>query len=235
MPYPRRLHHPGLIYHVINRGNNQQPIFHDKEDYRRYLGVIYRYKRKFGFRLFAYCLMTNHVHLLVQVGDKASISQIMQSVTICHTRHHHTKYKQSGHLWQGRFRSPIVSDDEYLKNAMIYIEQNPVRAGMANRPEDYPWSSYLLNVRHEDSKLIDRSQNPLNTKNKSAVKEWIKEYKSAMRKSLNVQDIVRIRKTSRGTDNYMSKKFTEQMTNLLPKKRRRGRPRKNYDLNDCNI
>lgn len=179
--------------------------------------------------------MTNHVHLLLQVGEKASISQIMQSITICHTRHYHFKYKRSGHLWQGRFRSPIVSDDEYLRNVMVYIEQNPVRAGMVNRPEEYRWSSYLLNVKHKESKLIDRNKNPIINKNKSNVREWIKEYKAAMRKSLNDRDIGKIRKTSRGTGNYISKGFTEQMTNLIPKKRRRGRPRKNYDVNNCNI
>jgi len=75
----------GLIYHVINRGNNRQAIFLEDEDYELYLGLLYRYKQKFGFKLFSYCLMTNHIHLLIRVNEKATISQIMQRLTNAHT------------------------------------------------------------------------------------------------------------------------------------------------------
>ncbi len=91
---------PGLVYHVINRGNNRQAIFLEDEDYEKYLGLIYRYKGLFNFKLFAFCLMTNHVHLLIQVGEKKTISQIMQSLTNAHTRHYNFKYQTSGHVWQ---------------------------------------------------------------------------------------------------------------------------------------
>ena len=77
-----RIHYPGLIYHVINRGNNRQAIFLEDEDYERYLGVLYRFKKAYEFKLFAYCLMTNHVHLLIKVSEKGNISKVMQSITL---------------------------------------------------------------------------------------------------------------------------------------------------------
>lgn len=158
-----RIVYPGLTYHVINRGNNRDVIFAEEEDYYQYLNTIERYKKKYEFKLFAYCLMTNHVHLLIKVSDKANISRVMQSLTIAHTRFYNFKYRRCGHVWQGRFMSPIVSEDGHLLMVMRYIEQNPVRAKMVQRAEDYRWSSYKLNVRLEDSKLIDRNANEKNS------------------------------------------------------------------------
>lgn len=122
MAYPLRIHSPDLIYHILNRGNNRQAVFLKDDDYRHYLDILKRYKEKFNFKIFAYCLMTNHVHILLQSSAKASISKVMQAITIAHTRHYHYVYNCSGHLWQGRFKSPLVSDDEYLLAVMRYIE-----------------------------------------------------------------------------------------------------------------
>lgn len=235
MVLPKRIHHPGFIYHVINRGNNRQAVFLEDEDYSRYLGVLYRYKRKLNFKIFAYCLMTNHIHLLIQVSEKASISKIMQAVTICHTRHYHYKYRQCGHLWQGRFRSPIVSGDAYLMKAMMYIEQNPVRAKMVMRMGDYRWSSYKLNMRRKESKFIDRKDNPLYIKLGGDEKRWVLEYQRKMQEVLNKKQLGEIRKSTRGIGNYMSEKFKKVMKDLIPKKRRPGRPRKSYDISDCEV
>ena len=85
--YPR-ITYPHLNYHVINRGNNRDVVFVEPEDYRHYLNTIQRYKKKYGFKLYAYCLMTNHVHLLIKVGEAGSISRIMQSITVAHTRYY---------------------------------------------------------------------------------------------------------------------------------------------------
>lgn len=120
----------GLTYHVINRGNNREVIFVEEEDYTHYLNTVQRYKKKYGFKLFAFCLMTNHVHMLIKVEGDVSISRIMQSITIAHTRFYNYKYQRSGHVWQGRFMSPIVSEDDHLLTVMRYIEQNPLRARM---------------------------------------------------------------------------------------------------------
>ena len=108
-----RITRPGLIYHVINRGNNKEIVFVEEEDYRHYLNTIQRYKKKYGFKLFAFCLMTNHVHLLIKVSDTGTISRIMQSITVAHTRYYNYSYKRCGHVWQGRFNraESITSGD----------------------------------------------------------------------------------------------------------------------------
>src|SRR5258708_1356470 len=98
-----RITHPGLIYHVIKRGNNKEIIFAEEEDYQHYLNTLQRYKKKYGFKLFSYCLMTNHVHLLIKVGQEGTISHIMQSITVAHTRYYNYVYRRCGHVWQGRF------------------------------------------------------------------------------------------------------------------------------------
>ena len=226
MARTKRIKHPGLIYHVINRGNNRQAIFLEDEDFEKYLGLIYRYKSKFDFRLFAYCLMTNHVHLLIQVGEEGSISQIMQAITNAHTRHYHFKYRSSGHVWQGRFKSPIVSDDGYLLMVMQYIEQNPVRAGLSQRIEDYRWSSYLLNMRIKESKLIDRAHNPAYQMLGTSTDERVRAYRQHMQLNLQEKDIENIRQSVKQGEGYMSERFRKQMSQMLPKKRSRGRPRK---------
>jgi len=130
MSRPLRINLSDFIYHVLNRGNNRQVIFVEEKDYLHYLDILKRYKEKFQFKIFAYCLMSNHIHLLIQISQKGTISEIMKAITIAHTRYYHYKYQSSGHVWQGRFKSPLVSSDEYLLAVMRYIEQNPVRAGI---------------------------------------------------------------------------------------------------------
>jgi putative transposase len=161
MPRPLRIHLPDLIFHVLNRGNNRQVVFAEEQDYLHYLEILKRYKEKFNFKIFAYCLMTNHIHLLIKTSSGGTISQIMKAMTIAHTRHYHFKYNSSGHIWQGRFKSPIVSDDEYLLILMRYIEQNPVRAGMVDHPEKYLYSSYHINIKIEKDNLVDKEENPV--------------------------------------------------------------------------
>jgi putative transposase len=159
MPRPVRINLPNLIYHVVNRGNNRQVVFAEESDYHKYLDILRRYKAEFGFKVFAYCLMSNHIHLLLKTSEKGGISAIMKAVTIAHTRNYHFKYNCSGHIWTGRFKSPIVSDDEYLLTVMRYIEQNPVRAGMVNHPGEYAYSSYGSNVKKDADNFIDKEEN----------------------------------------------------------------------------
>lgn len=229
MGWPYRLHYPGFIYHIINRGNNRQAIFLEEEDFRRYLSLLYHYKKKYNYKIFAFCLMTNHVHLLIQV-NQASVSRIMQSLTIGHTKHYHFKYCCCGHLWQGRFKSPIVSGDEYLLEAMRYIEQNPLRARMVERIEDYPWSSYKMNVSRKNFKMIDRRDNPIWEKLGADDRERIKNYRNKLAEGIVDDKIKVIHKSTQGVSHYFSQRFQEQMAQLLPKKRTRGRPRK-YEIN----
>lgn len=220
-----RINYPNLIYHIINRGNNRDIVFVEEEDYYHYLNTIQRYKKKYQFHLYAYCLMTNHVHLLIKVTDQGNISRIMQSITVAHTRWYNFKYRRCGHVWQGRFHSPIVSEDGHLLKVMQYIEQNPVRAKMVEDPVQYRYSSYRLNIRKKDSKLIDRSENKVFHILGENLQERIYNYRQLMESELEADQLKRIRYSTRNGGHYISEKFQGQIAQLLPKKRGRGRPR----------
>ncbi len=226
MPRPIRIYYPGLIYHILNRGNNRQVIFVEEEDYRHYLDILQRYKEKFEFRVFAYCLMTNHIHLLLQVSEKASISKIMQAITIAHTRYYHFKYQCSGHIWQGRFKSPLISDDEYLLTTMRYIEQNPIRAGMVKHLKGYPWSSFQLNIQSRTDNLVDREENPVYNSLGNSLEERRATYKEFALALLEDEKVQGIRYSLLGRFHYASEKFQQQINQKLIRKRSVGRPRK---------
>ena len=140
------------IYHVMLRGINRQTIFEDREDADKFLYTVQDVKETSGFDLYAYCLMTNHIHLLVKEG-KEDFGQTMKRIGGKYVYWYNMKYERSGNLFQGRFKSEVVEDDEYLLMAMRYIHQNPVAAGMVKDPGNYPWSSY--NDYLKDSKRID--------------------------------------------------------------------------------
>ena len=139
MPRARRITIPALPHHIIQRGNNRQAIFFDDEDYRFYLQCLRQAKAKCACRIYAYVLMTNHVHLLVEPTRERDLGRFMQSVGRRYVRYINQRYGRSGTLWEGRFKSAVVSRDEYLIVCSRYIEWNPVRAGLVTHPRDYPW------------------------------------------------------------------------------------------------
>ena len=132
----------GLVYHALNRGNNRADVFAEESDYVAFLQALGQTQSRFPFKLFGYCLMTNHFHLLLQPGQGQSISRILQSVTVAHTWRFHRSYQSSGHVWQGRFKSAVIQADEHLLVVLRYIEANPLRAAMVSDAGDYRWSSY---------------------------------------------------------------------------------------------
>jgi len=222
----RRYNQAGIIHHIVNRGNNRQAIFLEGTDQRHYLRCLYNYKKKYQFQLYAFCLMTNHVHLLLRVGVKGNLSKIMQSLAVAYCRWYHYKYRCSGHIWQGRFSSSIVSDDEYLLTAMQYVEENPVRAGIVKEIGDYLYSSYKLNVRYKSSKLIDREENPAYKALGQDEESRSTAYRKLMVNRLDEHRLDEVRKSFEGNKGFMSERFRRQREEMLPKKRLRGRPRK---------
>src|SRR5438046_4206305 len=111
----------GLVYHALNRGNNRGPVFGDTTDYRAFLRALGQTQRRYPFRLYGYCLMTNHFHLLLEPGPGQSISRILQSLTVAHTWRYHKRHGTSGHVWQGRFKSPTIQDDAHALTVLRYI------------------------------------------------------------------------------------------------------------------
>src|SRR5947209_4251956 len=143
-----------LVYHSLNRGNNRAPVFGHASDYRAFLEALGQTQRRYPFALYGYCLMTNHFHLLLAPGPGQSISRILQSLTVAHTWRYHRRHGSVGHVWQGRFRSPVVESDEHLLTVLRYVEANPLRAGMVLDLRDYPWSSYAAHgLGHADTLL----------------------------------------------------------------------------------
>lgn len=136
-----RLHYPGALYHVILRGNARQEVFHDVEDRYRFYLFLQEGTERFGHRILAFCLMTNHVHLAVQVGV-VPLSRIMQNITFRFTRWHNWRQGRTGHLFQGRYKSFLVDADSYLQELVAYIHLNPLRAGLTTKPASYRWSSH---------------------------------------------------------------------------------------------
>jgi len=132
----------GLIYHAINRGNNRERVFFGAGDFWAFLKALAQTQLRYPFRLFGYCLMSNHFHLVLQPEDRQSISRILQSLTVAHTWHYHRYHKSVGHVWQGRFKSPLIEGDAHLLTVLRYAESNPLRGGMVADLADYPWSSY---------------------------------------------------------------------------------------------
>lgn len=147
MPRRARMYIPGLPYHIVQRGNNRQCCFFDDEDRRIYLGLWQQMSRRYGVRVHAYCLMSNHVHLLLTPLNRDSVSNATRVVGSCYARHINERYQRTGSLWEGRHRASVVQSGRYLMTCYRYIELNPVRAGMVAEPEDYIWSSYRANVR----------------------------------------------------------------------------------------
>lgn len=128
------------IYHVILRGINRQDIFYDDEDYQHFLETINKMKSDHQFTIYGYCLMTNHIHLLIQENTD-SISRVMSRIGTSYAWWYNRKYGRSGHVFQGRYGSECVEKDAYLLTVIRYIHKNPVKAGMVQKPEEYRWSS----------------------------------------------------------------------------------------------
>ena len=154
MPRPLRPIADGLIYYAINGGNNRQPVFESEGDFLAFLKAIADLKERKAFDLYGYCLMSNHIHLLIHARE-ASISRIVQSLLVSHTQRYHLFHRSCGHVWQGRFKSPVIQDDDHLLTVLRYIEANPVRAGMVELAGDYRWSSFRCHGLGESNDLLD--------------------------------------------------------------------------------
>lgn len=141
MPRKLRIHIPGALYHVILRGNARQDIFSDDRDRLRFYEILNKSHERFQYRILAFCLMINHVHLAVQVGD-IPLSRIMQNISQNYTRWFNWRHTKCGHVFQGRYKAIMVDADSYLLELVAYIHLNPVRAGVADQPAQHRWSSH---------------------------------------------------------------------------------------------
>ncbi|NQT89959.1 MAG: transposase [Candidatus Omnitrophica bacterium] len=150
-----RLQEEGATYHVYCRGNNKVKIFYATDDYRKFKRNLTRYKSKYGFRLYAYALMVNHIHLLVEPKEIDGLPAIMKSLNVSYSIWHNRRYDCVGHVWQGRYNSKIIKDERSFLTCMGYIEMNPVRAGIVVEPASYKWSSCYERFHRVRDPIID--------------------------------------------------------------------------------
>lgn len=154
MPRRKRELENGGIYHIYCRGNNRQRLFRCEKDFEKYLELLKKIKDRYEFQLYHYCLMSNHVHLLMEVVQGRNLACIMHQLQLGYARYYKKQYKYTGHLYQGRFRSPRISEESYYLQCGRYIERNPVKAKMVDKAEDYEYSSASYYVMGHDNDLI---------------------------------------------------------------------------------
>lgn len=151
-----RLSVPGHLHHVIQRGIDRQPIFRDAVDYEAMRTFMAEQARSCGVALHAYVLMENHFHALVTPAQDGALARMMQGIGRRYVRHFNARAQRLGTLWEGRYRCAVLEPEVFLLDAMAYLDLNPVRAGLAESPADYPWSSH----RHYIGRVLERGISP---------------------------------------------------------------------------
>lgn len=142
MARPLRIQFPGAVYHISSRGNERKAIFKSRRDRAKFIEYLQSATERYGAAIYCFCLMDNHYHLLMETPE-GNLSQIMQHINGSYTTYYNVKRKRAGHLLQGRYHAILVEADSYALELSRYIHLNPVRAGIATRPEEHFWSSYV--------------------------------------------------------------------------------------------
>lgn len=148
-----RIEYKGCLFHVMAKGNNGEFVLANEEDKQMYLELIKKYKERYSFKLYAYCIMDNHVHMLIEQED-TPLSKIMQGIQQSYTQRYNKKYKRTGHVFQQRYKAEICNKDEYLLQLIRYIHNNPAKAGI-KEGLNYRWSSHKEYIANSKSELID--------------------------------------------------------------------------------
>ncbi len=217
----------GQPQHIIQRGNNRELIFVHDDDYKFYLECLLSAINKNKLSVYAYVLMTNHVHILASPETETSISKTFQSVGRRYVQYFNYTYKRTGTLWEGRYKATVIDSDQYLLTCMRYIELNPVRAGMVEQPSEYPWSSYAANAEGKKNKLIKlhkvfRQMGTSEEKRQSA-------YRQLFQLAIGKSDLDALREATNKGWVLGSEHFREKIERLSGRRavaKLRGRPKK---------
>jgi putative transposase len=217
----------GVPCHVIQRGNNREKCFFGEDDYRHYLDCLREACAKYGCVVHAYVLMPNHVHLLMTPKKRDGVSRVMQSVGRRYVQYVNAARGRTGTLWEGRHKASLIDSEKYLLTCARYIELNPVRAGMVDRPADYPWSSHRAHARGEFDPVIDYSAEYLALGRTPSERQ--KAYRELFRARFAESDLQAIRLAANlcvplGGERF--RKTVERRLNQRISYRQRGRPRK---------
>jgi len=156
MPRVARIYIEEGVFHILARGNNKQRVFLDDIDFEAYKSMLRKLKEKHPFKLYHYCLMSNHVHLIIEANKNTELSTMMKKLNLLYFNHYKRKYNYAGHFWQDRFKSLLIDKDEYLLACGLYIERNPIRAKMVDSLKTYTHSSCHYYAYGKIDSLIDR-------------------------------------------------------------------------------
>lgn len=227
MPRKRRFFLPDLPVHVVQRGNNRKAVFFEDGDYRHYLDRLAQAAGEHGCAVHAYVLMTNHVHLLLTPTAEKSISATLQELGRRFVPYINHRYGRTGTLWEGRFKASLVQDEGYLLTCYRYIEMNPVRAQMVERPQDYRWSSYRANALGEDDPVV--APHPIYRSLGATGRARKAAYRGLFKTELDDEAIGDVRaclQTGTPLGNERFRARIEQALGVKVGHSRRGRPRK---------
>lgn len=226
MPRPARIAPRECVYHILTRGNNRQDIFKNIKDYQEYIEILKRYKEKYRFKLYHYALMRNHIHLVLETTERGGgLAEIMKGINLSYVQYYKKRYEHIGHFWQDRYKSILISKDNYLLACGSYVELNPVRAKIVEDPKDYRWSSYNVYAYGRGDRITDEHPIYMSLSDKEVerrrryrdfVRGMIKE-KKAMKGEMD-------RRVVYGSENFIKKVSKEYKVEAVIKPQ--GRPRK---------
>ena len=227
MPRRARLVVPGIPWHIIQRGNNRMACFYQNSDYQYFLKTLAEQAGKYQCYLHAWCLMTNHVHLLLTPAAEHSAALLMKHLGQRYVQYINRTYQRSGTLWEGRFRSCLVQNSGYLLSCYRYIELNPVRAGMVTHPAEYRWTSYRSNGQGERQDWLTPHPEYLALGNNRRTRSAC--YRDLFTSPVDPELISEIRSATNGNyalGNDRFKSVIEQMVKQRVTKGKPGRPAK---------
>ncbi len=229
MPRLGRVVLPNYPHHVVQRGHNKQVVFAEEADYLYYLSTLEEFKDIYGIRVYGFCLMTNHVHLILQPGEEiAGLGQLMKRLAGRQTRFVNRQESRTGTLWEGRYKSSPIQSDTYLLACCRYVELNPVRASMTQSPDTYTWSSYRRHAGMENEfRWLDSDpcyQGLGNSDNERAAR-----YRDFVRSAIPTGEWELIRDALQRGQLTGTRRFADEVEVIIGRrieKRKQGRPRK---------
>ncbi len=227
MPRRARLAIANVAWHIIQRGNNRGACFFSEGDYLCYLRLLAQQSEKHGCAIHAYCLMTNHVHLLLTPEEASGPSRMMKHLGQCFVQYINRTYERSGTLWEGRFKSCLAQNENYALHCYRYIELNPVRANMTSHPGDYRWSSFSHNGGGLQNDLITPHSSYLNLGDDAPRRQ--EAYRSLVESGVSEELATSIRSATNGNFVLGSKTFSREIERALNRRASRlrsGRPGK---------
>ncbi len=228
MPRKPRFFLSDIPVHAIQRGNNRQAIFFEEKDYQLYLDWMKAAAEKYGCKVHAYVLMTNHVHVLITPEYSDSLSRFFQYVGRYYVSYVNKTYGRTGTLWEGRFKANVIEEDHYLLCCYRYIELNPVRAGLVKSPETYLWSSYGYNALALNNPLLSPHKLYLQLGKNDESRKIA--YQNLFQTSIDLGLLDEVRAclqsgTPLGNDRFRAQ--IERVLNVKVGQAKRGRPRQN--------